>query len=280
MPPKPSAPETIYGLVFPSDAVSFDVEKFDEFIRSQGVQLVHFRAMPCPVGLADPDDMRQAHDHHQDCSNGHIYTKAGTITTGFLGNSSSLQYQDIGRMDGSTVNIVVPRFYDDKPNERVEITEMDRMYLKEESLTVATFYRYAAHSSGVDRLIFPVVSVVDLMDSHGKRYKEGVHFEVKGGQLHWFPNQGPGVDPATGKGTVCAIRFNYRPFWYVKNLVHEVRVCQAEDEFTGERTVQRMPQQAVLQREYQFQKEQNDSLAASPEKRKKPGPDDGGFGPR
>src|SRR5688572_17413775 len=277
MPPKPSAPETIYGLVFPSDAVSFDVEKFDEFIRSQGVQLVHFRAMPCPVGLSDPDDMRQSHDHHQDCSNGHIYTKAGVITTGFLGNSADLRFQDMGRMDGSTVNIVIPRFYDDKPNERVEVSELDRMYLQEEGITVTTFYRFAAHSSGVDRLIFPVVRVVDLMDSHGKRYKEGVHFEVSGGELRWFQNQGPGVDPATGKGTVCAIRFAYRPFWYVKSLVHEVRVCQAEDEF-GERVVQRMPQQAVLQREYQFQKEQNDSQVISPEKRKKPGPDDGGFG--
>jgi hypothetical protein len=278
MPPKPSAPETIYGLVFPSDAVSFDVEKFDEFIRSQGVEMVHYRAMPCPVGLTDPDDIRMTHEHHQDCSNGHVYTRAGAITTGFIGNGSDNRYVDAGRMDGSTVNIVIPRFYDDKPSERVDVANLDRMYLRDEEITVTTFYRFAAHISGVDRLIFPVVHVVDLMDSHGKRYREGLHFDVRGGQIHWREGEGPGVDPTTGKGTICAIRFTYRPFWYVKNLPHEVRICQSEDEL-GERKVQRMPQQAVLQREYQFQKEQNDEHV-SPEKRQKPGPPSGTFGPR
>jgi hypothetical protein len=78
---------------------------------------------------------------------------------------------------------------------------------------------------------------------------------------------------------VCSVHFSYRPFWYVKNLIHEVRVAQTEDEF-GNRTVQRMPQSCVLQREYFFEKEQRDSQAADPEGRQKPGPGDGGFGPR
>ena len=133
--------------------------------------------------------------------------------------------------------------------------------------------------SGVDRLIFPVVEVEDIMDSRGKRYKEGVDFCVKNGQIVWHQNAGPGVDPKTGKGLVCGVRFSYHPFWLVKNLVHEVRLVQAEDEF-GERVVQRMPQMAVLQREYQYFKEANDPQAKDPEKRQSPGPDSGQFGPR
>lgn len=271
-------PDILYQMVFPSDAVGFDVAKFDEFIRSQGVQFVHWRAMRCPVGMVDPDDVRRPHPHHEDCSNGYIYTKAGTVTCGFLGNSKESRYEDYGRADGSTVNIVLPRFYDmpdggcfgDQP---VEVAPFDRLYLKEEAIVVPTWHTFAAHASGVDRLWFPAVSVTDLVDANGARYAQDIDFTLRQGQIHWVSQRRP------GKGVVCSVRFRYRPFWYVRNLVHEVRVAQAEDDF-GDRTLQRMPQGAVLQREYFFEKEQRDSQAKDPERRQQPQPADGGFGPR
>lgn len=279
MPAKPPQPETVYQLTFPSDAVSFDAEKFDELIRSQGVELVHFRSMACPVGLIDPDDIRRGHDHHQDCSNGRVYTKAGLITCGFLNNSGGAQFQDYGRLDGSTVSIVLPRFYDDQPTVPVDITYADRVYLKEEAITVTTDFRFAAHISGVDRLCYPVLHVIDLMDSKGKRYQECVDFEVRAGQLHWKDGRGPGVDPDTGKGVVCSARFSYRPFWYVKSLPHEVRVAKIEDEFFR-RSTQQMPKHATLQREYHYEKAQRDAQAKDPERRQHKEPSDGSFGPR
>lgn len=266
-----------YQLLFPKDAVGFDPEAFDDLLRNQGVQMVHWRAMKCPVGMTDPDDIRRPHDHHENCSNGFLYTKVGVVTVGFLGNSSDYRFIDAGRLDGSTVNIVLPRFYDDQPDLPVEVSSFDRMYLSEETITVVTWHTFAHHRTGIDRLLFPAVKVNDLVDSKGIRYHEGSDFQLKGGQIHWG-NRRPGTDADTGKGVVCSVHFSYRPFWYVKNLVHEVRVAQTEDEF-GDRKVQRMPQSCVLQREYFFEKEQADSQTPSSD-RKKPGPGDGGFGPR
>jgi hypothetical protein len=276
---KPPFPATNYQMIFPSDAVSFDAEKFDELIRSQGVEMVHWRAMRCPVGMVDPDDvMRRPHEHHKNCSNGFVYTLAGTVTCGFLGNSNNVSFIDAGHLDGSTVQVVLPRFYDDKPEIEVDFANFDRVYLKEEKITVSNWNVFAASLEGVDKLQFPAVAVIDLMDSHGRSYHEGVDFDVKQGRIHWIDGKSPGIDPKTGKGVVCSARYTYRPFWYVKSLIHEVRVAQVEDDY-GDRRVTRMPQAASLQREYFFEKEQNDAETADSQ-RKKTGPDDGGFGPR
>ncbi len=273
------SPETSYPMIFPSQAVSFDPEAFDELIRTQGVQLIHWRSMRCPVGMVDPDDvLRRPHEHHQDCSNGFVYTLAGTVTAGFQGNSSQAQFIDAGQLDGSTVQIVLPRFYDDKPDIEVAVVQFDRMYLKEEAITVVDWHTFAHNISGIDKLQFPVVHVTDLMDSHGNLYREDVDFEVRGGKLHWGSRR-PGVDPKTQKGVVCSARYSYRPFWYVKSLMHEVRVAQIEDEFGG-RSVHRMPQAALLQRERFFEKEQNDPEAPNSSGRQHAGPGSGTFGPR
>jgi hypothetical protein len=77
---------------------------------------------------------------------------------------------------------------------------------------------------------------------------------------------------------VCSVRYSYRPFWYVDRMIHEVRVAQVEDEY-GNRELTRMQQQAQLQREVWFEKEQRDA-EAPPSPRQKPGPAEGSFGPR
>jgi hypothetical protein len=274
----PRQPDTTYQLDFASDAVSFDIEKFDELIRSHGVEMVHWRAMRCPVGMVDLDDIRRPHEHHENCSNGFIYTLAGTVTVGFLSNSNNPRFHDAGVLDGATVQIVIPRFYDDHPETRVELCPFDRMYLKEESITVPNWETFSAHVTGVDRLQFPVVKVTDLVDALGQRYKQDADFEVRGGRIYWG-NRQPGVDPKTNKGRVCAVRYSYRPYWYVKQLVHEVRVSRVLNEYTGDREIQQMPQSAILQREYHFEKEQNDPQAPqSP--RHGQAPPSGAFGPR
>ena len=281
-------PDTTYQMVFPSDAISFDADKFDELIHSHGVEMVHYRGMRCPVGMIDPNDIRRPHEHHENCSNGFIYTRAGIVTVGFLGNSSNVQYMDAGRMNGSTVQVIIPRFYDSS-EERANFTNFDRVYLKEESITVTNWQTFSAHITGVDRLDFPVIEVIDLMDSQGVRYNQGDDFVVKNGQIHWIGNKKPGVDPKSGKGRVCSVRYSYRPYWYIKSLMHEVRVSRIEDPFTGERRIERMPQSALLQREYHFEKEQNDPQATTQEAqqddpnaglRQQPGPATGLFGPR
>jgi hypothetical protein len=269
-----------FPMQFPSQAVSFDPNAFDEAIQNHGVEMVHFIAMRCPVGMTDPDDiMRRPHEHHEGCSNGFVYTRAGVVTCLFLGNTKDSQYQDYGRLDGSTVSATFQRHYDDKPDKPIKMCQYDRLFLKEEVGTVEDWHTFAASLTGVNRLQFPAVEVELLMDANGKRYTPGLDFSVREGNIHWV-NGGPGIDPKTGKGVVCSVRYSYRPFWYVARMEHEVRVAQVEDDY-GDRAVERMPQQARLQRERWFEKEERDAEAKNPNSpRQKPGPADGSFGPR
>jgi len=269
----------------PGDAVLFDPEAFDNLLRTHGVQLQHYRALPCPVGMIDPDDQRHPSEDHEGCSNGHIHVLSGDITCSFLGNSKDSILGDLGRMDGSTVQVTFPRYYDQANSNDALIPfrpcPLDRIYLKDETITVPHPQYFAANVVGVDRLNFPVVEVTDLVDNQGKRYAQGVDFTLWQGQIKWLTQNRPGLDPKTQKGRVCGIRYHYHPFWYVQRMIHEIRVSQVEDEFTGERKLIRFPQQAVLQREYVFLAEQKDQLAKNPNSlRQQHSPGSGQFGPR
>ena len=65
------AAETNLAFQFAPISVSFDPDAFDDALRAQGVQYVHWRAMRCPVGLTDRYSERRVHDDHSGCSNGH-----------------------------------------------------------------------------------------------------------------------------------------------------------------------------------------------------------------
>jgi hypothetical protein len=158
---------------------------------------------------------------------------------------------------------------------------MDRLFLKEESVCVTHQQLVNAHSTGNDRLQFPAIKVLDLVDSRGNRYTETADFDVRNGMIHWCGSNRPANDPSTGKGAVYAIRFTYRPFWYVDTMNHEIRMAQWEDPFTGERKTVRMPQAVRVLREYVYLNELNNPDGDNPNgKRKVPGPAEDGFGPR
>lgn len=266
----------------PEQAVSFDLEAFDTAIVSQGVTLVHYRAMACPIGMIDPHDVRKPHEDHGGCSNGFLYTQAGCVTALFTGNSHQNQQADPGIMQNANVYVTFPRFYDpcgegDASQKPVEIAVFDRVYLKEEAITVQYWERFESHVTGKNRLSFPICCVLDLVDSTGRRYGSG-DFTVEAGQLVFAK---PPFDAESGKGLVCSIRYSYRPFWYIMQFQHEVRVTQRENPFTGERQVFKMPQAVLLQREFVFHNEQKDDQAPNPSSaRQVLGPRDGTFGPR
>lgn len=272
-----SRPGEVYSTDLPNAAISFDIDAFDQLLRSQGVTFTHYRAMKCPVGMIDEFDTRRPHEDHSDCSNGFLYTKAGEVTALFAGNSTSNNATEAGYVDGSTVNVTLPRFYDDGSEDRIYIAPFDRLYLAEEGIVVVNWQTYRHSDMAVDKLTFPVVFVQDLVDAQGRRYASG-DFEIREGRIYWGRNR-PGMDPETGRGLICSVRYTYRPYWYVKNLVHEVRVTQAEDPYTGVRKVQRMPQAIVLQREYIFEKNDRDDAAPDLDRQVKP-PEPHRFGSR
>lgn len=298
-------PITDIPTTIPPERISFDNDAFDEMLRSQGVKLVHYQAMRCPVGMTNLDDNRRPHEDHAGCSNGFIYQKMGTITALFIGNSKHKNPSDLGYWDGSTVQVSFPRYYDQADNcpadERVEIfvAPFDRFYLYESSILVPTWQLFLHHESGLDRVKYPPVKVQSLMDAAGIKYTENVDFQVSGTQLKWIGRQpaeqmdvGPGLIPGTDladisginvqnsgdptRGSVCSIRYLYQPFWYVGQIIHEIRVTQ-ETNFLGDRSLKRAPQQAMLHREYvPLTKQADDNSSDS--FRNMPGPADGGFG--
>ena len=100
---------------------------------------------------------------------------------------------------------------------------------------------------------------VPVVDANGVHYKEGQDFRIEGGLIRWIGNT-PGMNLTNNKGLVCSIRYTYLPYWYVKTLIHEVRVARVDD-YLGNRNIERMPFAAMLQREYVFELEDKDPKA-------------------
>lgn len=243
----------------PATAVSFDVDAFDELIQTHGVRLVHYQATRCPVGLQELGDLQRAHDDHEGCSNGFLYTPIGIIRAFSSGNSKHKNASELGFWDGSTIQASFERFYacdcngSDCGDKRLYVAPFDRFFLEEKNILVPTWQLFAHHQTGHDRLKYPVEQVEQLVDSRGERYQQDLDFRVVNGQLLWT---GPGLSGrrptdltvTSDTGVICSVRYLYRPWWYVGQLVHEIRVSQVTG--TDGREVSRLPQLAVLHREY------------------------------
>lgn len=271
----------------PEVALTFDLEAFNEAIRSQGVKLVHYRAMRCPVGMVDLDDNRRPHPHHEGCFNAFIYEKAGCITALMTSNNKKKSLEDVGFVDFSSVQSTFPQTYDNSTDKLI-IAPFDRFYLSEETANVVMWQTFKHHESGIDRLKYPVECVQGpIVDSRGERYYQNVDFTVSEGQIKWKSRRpageidvGPGMSNGFGTdhGAVCSIRYTYRPYWYVGAIPHELRFGQVQDGF--ERHPVRAPQMAVLHREYVAQNTEQEAKVSSTseELRKVTAPMYGGFG--
>lgn len=271
----------------PDVSITFDLEAFNEAIRSQGVKLIHYRSMRCPVGMIDLDDNRRPHPHHEACFNGFIYDKVDCITGLMTGNNKKKSLEDVGFVDFSSVQATFPQTYDDSAQKLI-IAPFDRFYLSEESANVVMWQLFRHHETGIDRLKYPVACVQGpIVDSRGERYNEGVDFTVQNGQIKWIGRRpapeidvGPGMSNGFGtdRGAVCSIRYTYRPYWYVGAIPHELRFGQVQDGF--DRHPVRAPQMCVLHREYVAQPVEQDAVTptTSEELRKVMAPMYGGFG--
>lgn len=270
-------PNPVNTMDLPDTQVAFDIQAFDDMIRNVGVSFVHYAAMRCPVGLVSEDDNRRPGHHHLNCVNGFLLSQKGEVTLAFQANSHGVQDIDVGLIDGTTVQVVFPRYYDSPSTSEVEIMPFDRLYLKEESITVPNRETFSCSLTGTDRLKFPAVSVSLLVDSAGKTYYQNDDFTIVDGNIKWV-SAGPGIEPTTGQGKICTVRYRYRPYWVVSRLIHEVRVAHAIDGVSGERRVVRMPQSALLQREFFFHSSEVDETV--PSQRQETASSKALFGPR
>jgi hypothetical protein len=266
-------------LVGPIDNVSFDHEAIDDLLRSHGVEVVHYRAIKCPIGLVDQFSTR-GHADHGDCSNGFLYKKAGEATILFRQNSSSESVGNFASLAQASVQASFPRFYDDCPSasidEEIVLHKYDRIYLKNPVGYTVITHLFQANNTGVERMAYPVMCVEDLIDSTGKEYTVNQDFNIVNGNLVWVANKQPPSDSDTGKGPVLSIRYRYVPYWYVESLAHEIRISRKMDAVKGIPVLYRMPQQVNLVREHIYHNVQSVEESS----RNIALPSSGGFGPR
>lgn len=270
-----------WQLDLPEKEVRFDVQAFDAAIQSHGIVFKHWRAMRCPVGMIDAKDIRKPHPDHAGCSKGYLYTLAGSVTCVFSGNSMSARQDDPGIISSASAQITFPRYYNNSAEE-VMVAPFDRLYLDEPTITVPFWQLFESDPSGVDKLNYPVVRVFDLIDANQRRYMQDVEFVIQNGKVVWGSDR-PAYDAEKSRGTVCSIRYSYHPYWYIAHIPHEIRVAHTEEDFlAGTKDVTKMPQFAVIQREFFFEDQDNDpeAPANSNKARQVKAPKDLVFGPR
>jgi hypothetical protein len=235
--------------------VKFNLEAQEQFANDKGIEFEHWAAMPSPIGRKDRGDYRRPDSLDTRSEGAFIYKKVGTFKCTMVGNSKSHKYgvAEGGIYDNSTARIVIPKFYKTtksrKKNQEISLLPGDRIYAKGIDVKVPNYQEVEYMPDRVDVLQFPVHCVEMLEDSQGKEYKQGKDFNInKDGNIKWLASgSNPGVDPDTGNGRIYSIRYKYLAFWYIAELINEIRMTNTDGE-----TPARLPYHAVVQREYVY----------------------------
>lgn len=254
----PDANSSIAAIQFPMPvSVAFDVQAFLDNIRAHGLSFVHYRALRNPVGMVDVDDTRRPNANTPIARNGMYYVKAGKVIALCSGNTKEVKASSGGIVDSGVAQFTPLLEYEDS-KQKVFLSPYDRLYLEEESVLVSRNELVEANVTGKDRPKFPPVEILDCVDARGELYHQGKDFQLTNNGMIVWGDRRPGQDPETGKGVIYSIRYVYRPHWYVQRLVHEIRIVQQENPFTGQRFTKQAPQSAIVQREYVFEAEAAD----------------------
>lgn len=236
---------------------SFDLKRLDVFSTSLGVEYLHYKSMPSPIGKSDRGDYRRSDGVDTITSNGLIYTCAGRFTATMTDNSHDAKRGDSGVLDFSEARLVLPRFYNKDGGtangERIYLAPGDRIYVADQMTDVKVSNpQQMTYLPGLDNIpMFPIVKMeVPIVDSRNFEYMEGVDYCItKEGNIQWLPTgSNPGIDPQTGNGRVYSIRYLYHAYWYIFSLPKEVRITNVTT--NGIRAPERMPYHAVAVREY------------------------------
>jgi hypothetical protein len=274
-----------YDIEIPSNVnFSPDIEALNNLIKTAGAIFIHQSAMPCPVGLATINDSRRSHPDHSQCSNGMIYKNSGTVSLWFNNNSRKDLIEVLGIIDDSQAIVTIPTFYEDQPEKPCYVVPYDRFILADETIKVPNFERITHGQTGTDRLQFPATDMLsDIIDSDGKVYYINKDFILNQyGEIQWIPGgNSPGRNLELDVGKVISLRYLYRPAFYVARMLKETRFAKI-DSFIGNNVHnQRLPSQALIQREYVFKNIDNDPEAISPNSpRQNISTPNGSFGPK
>jgi hypothetical protein len=249
----------------PFGQTSFDLNKADAFAVSLGIDFTHFKAMPSPIGLKDRGEYRREDGVDVLSSNGMLYYCAGIFTATMTDDSKDKKRVEQGILEPTNSRLVMSRFYKNadgtnntEPNPtRIYLTPGDRLYLSDKNADVRVpKSQEMSYEENVDnQTAFPIWEMdptCPVIDSTGATYTLGSDFCVtKTGDIRWINGgRNPGIDPDTGKGRVYSIRYMYRAFWYVLNMIKDIRITNVTE--GGIRVPERMAQHCVIVRENFF----------------------------
>lgn len=237
---------------------SFDLVRLDNFVTGLGVEYIHYKGMPSPIGQNDRGDYRRNDGVDTITSNGMIYRCSGRFTATMTNNSRDRKQGEAGILDPSESKLVLPRFYNQNAladGNRIYLSPGDRIYVADPLADVLVSNpQKMDYESGIDNIpMFPIVQLeMPIIDSRNIEYIQGVDFNITSdGNIRWLPGgKNPGIDVNTGKGRVYSIRYLYRSFWYITVLLNEIRITNVTT--NGERSPERMPYHCITQREYMY----------------------------
>jgi hypothetical protein len=241
---------------------------FEQFIKAQGIRMIHSRPVPCPFvhDLYQPDHQPACNE----CFNGFIYYHPTEFIGAFMGNQIDRKFNMNGTWDLDQVQIIVPVY--NQSGEIMDVQYFDQIILPDAPLV--RYYQRVEHSqSGIDRLQFPAVTVDFLIDNTGKRYRPGVDFVVKNGRIEWVADR-PEWDPVLDRGAIYSVNYYTRPVYTVLNLPHHLRMAQTQSAPGENNVAARFPQLAVCRKDF-IPFDSSDSVG-EPDR---PEPRDGSFGP-
>jgi len=233
--------------------IEFSLSAQEQFAKDKGIVFEHWAAIPSTIGAKDRGDYRRPDSLDTISENGFIYKKIGEFIATIVGNSSKQKNVEGGLHDNSTARLILPKFYNkDCPSDEKEIALLpgDRIYAKDISLKVPNYQKVEYDPKRPDLLQFPATDIVLLKDSRNIEYTCGVDYTLDDeGNVKWIHgNRNPGIDPETGRGRLYSIRYNYVAFWYIQQLINEIRITNTKDATTPSR----LPYHAVIQREYVY----------------------------
>lgn len=266
----------------PPYQISLDKNAFEELIKSQGIRMVHYRALPNPLGLSSRGDTYAVSNSvSRQSSDNFIYKEAGTLSVLFHNNIDQVSMEDVGILNYASAYITVPSTYDDN-KEPVLITPYDRFYFKDIETRVATTQLVESTAEGIDRLHYPATFVEYLIDSDNIEYQMDRDFTItEDGDIKWISQNRPGTVPPSNRGKIYAIRYRYTPFFVVLQLLHEIRVGQVTDPVTFKRYLERFPYQCLVVRERVFRDISRDPNSSLMDERLQYAPPAGGsLGPK
>lgn len=239
---------------------SFDLPRLDAFVTGLGVDFLHYRSMPSPIGKNDRGDYRRNDGVDVITTNGMLYTCAGTFAATMTDNDRNKKRSSGGVLDPSEARLVLPRFYnkqgttDTATGDRIYLMPGDRLYVadKEADVLVANAHEMDYQQDLDNEPMFPIVKLQDLRDSRNIQYTCGKDYQITdSGNIRWLSGgNNPGIDPNTGKGRIYSVRYLYKAFYYVVALPKEVRVTNVTT--NGVRAPERMSYHAIIVREYIF----------------------------